>query len=165
MDHKNPDLKIPDPPRGLRAIPWRLPIWLYRLRLGWVLGHRMLLLTHKGRVSGKDRTAMLEVIKYDQDSNTHYVASGFGEKSDWFRNITITPEVTIQVAGKTFSALSRRLPPDQAREVFREYTQKHPNAIKNLAKLVGYPIGDTEGEMMAFLELIPVVAFHPQKGS
>ena len=38
-DHAD-DLKIPDPPRGIKAIPWRLPIWIYRLHLGWLLGHR-----------------------------------------------------------------------------------------------------------------------------
>jgi deazaflavin-dependent oxidoreductase (nitroreductase family) len=162
MNKPDADQKIPDPPRGLKAIPWRLPIWLYRLHLGRLLGHRFLLLTHKGRLSGKDRTAMLEVIKYDQATNTHYVASGFGEKSDWYQNIRKTPDVVIQTGGQKFLAQAESLPPDQAREVFLEYTQAHPTAIKNLAKLVGYQIGDTQEEMMAFLELIPVVAFHPQ---
>ena len=164
MDKKDADLKIPDPPRGLKAIPWRLPIWIYRLRLGWLLGHRMLLLTHKGRVSGKDRTAMLEVIKYEKVSNTHYVASGFGEKSDWYQNIIKTPNVTIQAGGKKYPVQAVSLPSDEARKVFIEYAHEHPKAIKNLAKLVGYEIGDTEEEMIAFLELLPVVAFHPKDG-
>lgn len=161
MDVDDIDLKIPDPPRGLRAIPWRLPIWLYRLHLGWLVGHRMLLLTHKGRVSGRDRTAMLEVIKYDQATNTHYVASGFGIKSDWFQNITKNPDVIIKVASDEFPAQAECLSPDEARGIFFEYTREHPNAIKNLAKLVGYEIGNTQEEMMEFLALIPVVAFRP----
>ena len=161
MNQRDADLKIPDPPRGLKAIPWRLPIWLYRLRLGWLMGHRFLLLVHKGRVSGKERRAVLEVIKYDRASNTHYVASGFGRKSDWYRNILKTPQVTIQSGGKQLAARAESLPPDQAQAVFADYVQRHPNAIKNLAKLVGYDIGDSEEEMMTFLELIPVVVFHP----
>ena len=28
-------MKFPDPPRGYKPIPWRLPIWFYRLGLGW----------------------------------------------------------------------------------------------------------------------------------
>jgi hypothetical protein len=36
------------PPRGLARLAFRLPIWLYRLRLGWLLGDRFLLLTHIG---------------------------------------------------------------------------------------------------------------------
>jgi deazaflavin-dependent oxidoreductase (nitroreductase family) len=152
---------IPNPPRGLKAIPWRLPIWLYRLHLGWLVGHRFLLLTHKGRMSGKDRTAMLEVIKFDKESNTHYVASGFGEKSDWYQNISKTPEVKIRVGSHNFRARAEKLPPDEARKVFLAYNREHPNAIKNLAKVVRYPIGNTEEELMAFLALIPVVVFRP----
>ena len=121
----------------------------------------MLLLIHKGRISGKDRTAMLEVIKYDRDANTHYVASGFGEKSDWFKNIIITPDVVIQVGSQKFPALAEKLPGEEARKVFLEYNREHPNAIKNLAKILGYQIGDTQEDMNAFLALIPVVVFRP----
>ena len=114
MDRPDTDFKMPDPPRGIKAIPWRLPIWLYRLKLGWLLGHRFLLLTHAGRASGKPRTAMLEVVHFDPESNTHYVASGFGEKSQWYQNIMKTPNVTIQVGNKKFSAVAERLPVDEA---------------------------------------------------
>lgn len=30
------------PPRGFQRLLWRAPIWLYRLGLGWLLGHRFL---------------------------------------------------------------------------------------------------------------------------
>jgi len=153
--------KIPDPPRGIRAVLWRLPIWLFRLRLGFLMGHRMLLLTHKGRISGKERYAMLEVIKYEEATNTHYVASGFGEKSDWSQNISKTPDVTIQVGNDKFPARAERLSLDKARAVFHDYNQAHPNAVRNLAKLVGYEIGSSQEDMIAFLDMIPVVAFHP----
>jgi hypothetical protein len=42
-------------PHGLTRLAFRLPIWLYRLRLGWLLGDRLLLLTHIGRTSGQRR--------------------------------------------------------------------------------------------------------------
>jgi hypothetical protein len=32
------------PPKGLSRLFYRAPIWLYRLKLGWLLGHRFLLL-------------------------------------------------------------------------------------------------------------------------
>lgn len=163
VNGQNADLKIPDPPRGIKAILWRFPIWVYRLHLGWLLGHHFLLLTHKGRISGKNRTVMLEVIKYDKATNTHYVASGFGEKSDWYQNVIKTPEVVIQVGSHKFPTLAEKLSSDEAKQVFFEYTRDHPNAIRNLAKFVGYEIGDSDEEMMAFLELIPVIVFHPKE--
>ncbi len=157
------DLKIPDPPRGIKAIPWRLPIWIYRLKLGGLLGRRMLLLTHTGRVSGQPRTAVLEVIKYDQENNTPYVASGFGEKSQWFQNITKTPEVSIQIGHKHFLAIAERLPVDEAENIFRDYHARNPNAIKNLSKIIGYQVGDSEEEITKLMRMIPVVAFRPKE--
>jgi deazaflavin-dependent oxidoreductase (nitroreductase family) len=162
MDEKAVDFKIPDPPKGFKAILWRLPIWLYRLKLGGLLGHRILLLTHIGRVSGQTRMAVLEVVYYHKESNTHYVASGFGEKSQWYQNILKTPDVTIQVGSKQISALAKRLPVDEAEKIFELYQTKHPNAIKNLSKLVGYEIGDSEDEMRAFRHSIPIIAFYPK---
>lgn len=40
----------------------RAPIWLYRARLGFLFGSRMLLLEHTGRRSGARRYVVLEVI-------------------------------------------------------------------------------------------------------
>ncbi len=162
-DERKSNFKIPDPPRGIKAIPWRLPIWLYRLKLGRLLGHRMLLLTHTGRVSGQTRTAVLEVIQYDKENNTPYVASGFGEKSQWFQNITQTPEVSIQIGNKHFLAIAERLPVDKAENIFRDYHARNPNAIKNLSKMIGYQVGDSEEEITKFMRMIPVIAFHPKE--
>ena len=84
------EINVPQPPRGLSHILWRLPITLYRARLGWLLGDRVLLLTHTGRVSGKPRQAVIEIIRYDKVADYYLVASGFGEESDWFKNIQKT---------------------------------------------------------------------------
>ena len=155
--------KLPDPPRGLRAILWRLPIWFYRLKLGWMFGHRSLLLTHIGRVSGQPRQAMLEVVQYDQKANTHYVASGFGEQADWYKNIIQTPEVSIQAAGKQILVIAERLSTEAAAEIFRDYHKRHPKALRSLAKLIGYIIPADEQEMLSFfVNQIPVIAFRPR---
>ncbi|SEK55561.1 hypothetical protein [Nonomuraea pusilla] len=46
-------VRRPDPPSGLRRALWRLPVHLYRAGLGRLLGGRLMLLTHVGRVSGR----------------------------------------------------------------------------------------------------------------
>jgi hypothetical protein len=52
-------------PAGALRLAFRLPIYLYRLDLGWLLGHRFLLFAHLGRKSGLLRETVLEVILYD----------------------------------------------------------------------------------------------------
>lgn len=59
------------------------PIWLYRARLGFVLGSRTLMLEHVGRKSGAKRYVVLEVVGHPAP-DTYVVASGFGEHAQWF---------------------------------------------------------------------------------
>ncbi len=163
MSTNNSSKTLPDPPRGYRAILWRLPIWFYRLKLGWMFGHRMLLLTHSGRVSGKSRQAMLEVVHYDKGSNTHYVASGFGEQADWYKNIIKDPKVSIQAAGRKIPVVAEQLNTQEAAPIFSEYHRRHPKALRGLAKLVGYDIPDEDKEMLSFFQnRIPLIAFRPR---
>ena len=55
----------------------RLPIWLYRLRLGWLLGGRFLLLNHTGRKTGLPRRTVLEIVHHDADNATLFVAAAW----------------------------------------------------------------------------------------
>ncbi len=147
------------PPRGLAAIPWRLPIYLYKLHLGWMLGERFLLLTHIGRKSGLPRHAVIEVVHHDPETHTWYVASGFGEKSHWFRNIMKTPQVTIQVGRRKMTAEAHRLSPEEAESILRQYAQKHPIALRELGKIIGLQYDGTPESLRQMAEQIPVVAF------
>lgn len=149
------------PPRGWKRIAWRLPIWLYRIRLGWLLGERFLLLTHTGRKSGLPRQAVLEVVRYDRATNTYYVASGFGEKSDWFRNVMKTPQVSIQVGRREMAAGAERLSLEDAEHELLDYGRRHPTALRNLARILGYQIENTEEDVRALARVVPIVAFRP----
>ena len=61
---RGPNLRwLKSKPSGTLRLVFRLPIYLYRLNLGWLLGHRGLLLTHQGRKSGLLRETVLEVIR------------------------------------------------------------------------------------------------------
>ena len=67
-------------PSGTLRLVFRLPIYLYRLNLGWLLGHRGLLLIHQGRKSGLLWETVLEVIRYDPATKESVVLSGWGRK-------------------------------------------------------------------------------------
>ena len=152
----------PQPPQGLSRIMWRLPILLYKVHLGWLLGDRFLLLIHIGRVSGETRQAVLEVIRHDKAEIVYYVASGFGEKSDWFRNLQKNPKVTIQVGKHRMDVQAERLPQEEAEREFLDYASRHPTAIKNLAGMLGYQLDGSESSLRALAEVMPVVAFRPR---
>ena len=48
----------------------RAPIWLFRVRLGFLFGHRLLMLEHVGRKSGLARYVALEVVARVGDEYT-----------------------------------------------------------------------------------------------
>ena len=52
-----------------------------------VLGRRFLLLVHTGRKTGKERRNVLEVMGSDPVAEKFFVMTGWGENSDWWRNV------------------------------------------------------------------------------
>lgn len=83
----------------------RLPLALYRLGLGMVIGAApIMVLTTRGRKSGLPRHTALE---YRQHGSKFYVISGWGQRADWLQNLLADPNVTIQCGQHTFAARAR----------------------------------------------------------
>jgi len=82
-------------------------VLLYRIGLGRLLGQRFLLLEHRGRRSGRLRRVVVEVVRRDPDRDAWIVASAWGERTQWYRNLLAQPEAMVQVGGRRRSALGR----------------------------------------------------------
>ncbi|MEJ2352392.1 MAG: nitroreductase family deazaflavin-dependent oxidoreductase [Anaerolineales bacterium] len=114
-----------EPPTGLARLALRGPIWIYRFGLGKLLGNRFLELTHIGRKSGLARHTVLEVVRYEPSSGTYYIAVGFGEHSDWYKNILANPHVEVQSGSGHFKAIAVQLSPEEAGEELVKYSHQH----------------------------------------
>ena len=151
------------PPHGLMRWLVRTPIWLYRLGLGRLLGDRFLLLTHIGRKSGQLRQSVLEVVEHDEATGAYVIASGWGEKSDWLRNIQKNPNVLVQSRGQRFEATAERLSQEQATSVARDYARRHPSAFRALAgQMSGQPVTGTDADYRALAQAVPFVILRPK---
>jgi deazaflavin-dependent oxidoreductase (nitroreductase family) len=124
------------PPKGLLRMGLRFPILIYRARCGWLLGQRFLMLTHTGRTSGLARHVVLEVVEHDEASDAYFIASGWGEKSDWLQNLEKTPRVTVDVGARRFETEARRLDAASALAVLEGYGRRHPAALRKLAQFM-----------------------------
>ena len=149
------------PPRGLSRLLYRLPILLHQASLGWLFGKRFLLLTHTGRISGLPRQAVLEVIRYDEHSESYYVVSAFGEQADWFRNIQLTPEVEITVGRYCMGALAETIPQEDAEWELLDYVRRSPLAARLLPSLIGYHVDGSEEGYRALARQLKIVRFSP----
>jgi len=151
-------------PSGLLLFGFRLPIWLYRLRLGWLMGERFLLLTHTGRKSGLTHQTVIEVVRHDTETGAYLVASGFGSKSDWFLNIQKNPNTTITVKNHTLATQARMLSESESAIELLDYAKRHPLAFKELTRIfMGKAMEATEEDCRQFAKSAPIIAFEPNK--
>lgn len=134
----------------------RAPIWIYRTRAGALFGSRFLMLEHIGRKSGAKRYVVLEVIDHPAP-DLYVIASGFGRKAQWFRNIQANPRVRVY-AGSHASrrATTRVLDQEEVDRTLAAYRSRHPRAWQQLRPLLGdmlgVPIAET-GTPLPMVEL------------
>ncbi len=151
------------PVRGLLRFGVKLPLWLYRAHLGWLLGERFLMLTHFGRKSGRPRETVLEVVDHDRATDSYVVASGWGEKPDWFQNVLKTPNVTIRVGLRQLDVKAERLTVDEAEQWLLNYARQHPRTFRELARfMTGEALASTRADCHRVSEAVPIVAFRPR---
>ncbi|WP_199432657.1 nitroreductase family deazaflavin-dependent oxidoreductase [Qaidamihabitans albus] len=152
-------VKRPQPPTGITRLVFRLPIRLYRLGLGWLLGRRLLYLVHIGRKSGRPREVVLEVVGRDSG---YLVCAGFGPNTDWYRNVLDTPEVTIQVGRHRTRAVAEALPTEEGGDVMALYGAQRPRlARRGLRKLMGIEVDGSTEDFRAAGRTLPFVRFTP----
>jgi len=153
-------------PHGVLRWGLRLPLWLYRLHLGWLLGERFLMLTHVGRKSGRLRHTVIEVVHHDRPTDTYFITSGWGEKPDWYRNLQKTPVVTIHVGRRELAIIAARAPVDDATRVLLDYAHQHPVAFRELSRvMLGRRLNGTPEDCQMLAESVPVVALRPRSKS
>jgi len=148
-------------PNLLLRMIFRFPRWLYDARLGWIFGHRALLLTHRGRKSGLLHETALEVIRYERATDTSIVISAWGERSDWFRNIRHSPALQVETGGRRYVPEQRVLTTDEAVRELERYIIEHRIAAKILERVFGFQITAGDEQRRAFAETVRMVAFRP----
>ncbi len=129
----------------------RAPTWIYKARAGALFGSRILMLEHIGRTSGAPRYAVLEVVDHPTP-DVYVVASGFGRKAQWFRNIEANPRVRVYVGGHApRRATARILEKAEADRTLAAYRDRHPQAWERfrpvLENTLGAPITDTDSPL------------------
>ncbi|HEY1677241.1 MAG TPA: nitroreductase family deazaflavin-dependent oxidoreductase [Candidatus Sulfotelmatobacter sp.] len=144
---------------------FRGPVRLYHWHLGWIFGHRCLLLTHFGRRTGLRRETVLEVVEYREKGPEVIVANGFGPNSDWVRNIEVRDEEEITVGLQHFRATHRFVPAEEALAVIRSYERRNrfiaPLVRRGFSWLLGWGYTGSEADRRRLVMQIPLIAFRP----
>ncbi len=89
-------MTYPDP-GTLNRLLFKSPLIGWRMGLSAILGPAMLVLTTWGRKTHLPRHTMLS---YTPLPGCIYVGAGWGERCDWYQNLMVNPNVTVQVHSK-----------------------------------------------------------------
>ncbi len=104
---------------------------------------------------------VLEVVRHDRVTGAYVIAAGFGERSDWLRNLAEHPETSIQVGRRLLAVRAVRLPAEKAGDELVDYQRRHPDAFSALARLLGYRVDGSEADARAMSAFLPFVALQP----
>jgi len=134
----------------------RAPVWLYRARLGFVFGSRLLMLEHTGRKTGIRRYVVLEAVDHP-NPRSYVVAAGFGDRAQWLRNVRASPRVRVYTgARRPVVATARPLTSEETAAALTAYARRHPRAWAALKPVFETTLGariDSDGTSLPMIAL------------
>jgi deazaflavin-dependent oxidoreductase (nitroreductase family) len=162
-----------DRPRALslgpgRVLRWllRVPVAMYSAHAGWLLGHRFLLLRHRGRRSHRLYGTVLEVVAWQPAAREAVVMSAFGPRSQWYRNVLAGQAVEVQIARLRFAPSVHPLDTDEAVGVLADYERRNrlaaPLVRAVLSKLAGFRYDGSDAARRRLVHTLPLVALRPR---
>jgi deazaflavin-dependent oxidoreductase (nitroreductase family) len=155
----------PAPPAGFLRRLLGLPTSIYKAHLGFLLGHRFLVLVHTGRRTGQRHETPLEVIRYDPTTREAIVAAGWGRKTQWLHNVEAGLAREVWIGRDRYVPTYRLLDPDEAEAVFASY-ERHSGLPKALVRavlshLLGWPYDGSSDARRRAVEQLPLLGFRP----
>lgn len=140
-------------PTGLMRVLVRMPVLLYRLRLGGLIGKHTLLLTTTGRRTGRARVVPLD---YQQEGDTLYLIPEQGTHATWYRNLVAQPEVALQVGGRRIAGVATPLAdPQEKAHVLKLFVRRSARLAE---RYYGIPRGASDEELLQLAPQRAVVA-------
>ena len=129
-------------PSWLRARMAKWALLAYRLGLGRLLGHKVLVLTTTGRATTRVRRTPLW---YVQEGDVVYCLSGWGTTSDWYRNVEADPCATLELGNQRWETTA---------EVIHERSER-----ERVLRLTESKYGRLTIRVFYHLDLVALVAF------
>lgn len=146
--------KIPYPEQPWLKTAFKLPMVLYRLGLGSLVGRLFMVITTRGRKSGQPRRTAVEFHIWH---GRKFVVAAW-QKSDWYRNILADPRVTIQTAAGVEHVIARRLTEDADLEDVYAFAEQNP-LMRRIWEAMGFKL--TREEFIRNKAHIHVLTFDP----
>ncbi len=136
------------------------PRLLYGIGLGGWYGRIALLLTTRGRISGKPRITPLQ---YEQVNGTYVVASVRGVAADWYRNLLAEPRVEVRVRRSRFRGTAEAsTDPATIADFLEVRMEKRPRFVGQVLRFRGVPADPTRADLESYASRLAIVRITPE---
>lgn len=150
-------------PTGVLRMLLRLPLWLYRLRLGWLAGHRLVYIVHRGRRTGARREAVAEVVRYERSVPEIVVVAAWGGAPNWYLNLVAGPAIEVRTGFQRWTQPAHRfLDGPETLRILIAYQHAHPHLWRRLAPALGLPADPADPRWPAVAGSLHTIAFTPR---
>ena len=143
---------------------FKLPLVLYRIRLGWTFGHRFVLLTHVGRRSGQTRRTILAALHFDAQTKEIMAISAWSA-SEWYKNILASPALQVETGFTRYTPAQRFLTTEEIALLFEEYRRERPIFSRMVCRIPGWKWDSSHEELLELAQTLRGVAFRPQEAA
>ncbi len=142
----------------------KLPLVLYRTGLGWLFGHRFVLLTHVGRRSGKTRRTVLAVLRFDANTKEIMAISAWSA-SEWYQNILAHPALQVETGLTRYAPTQRFLTLEEVATLFEDYRRQRPIFSRIVCRIPGWKWNSSHEEFLDLAQTLHGVAFRPKEAA
>lgn len=151
-------------PNALTRCLNRAPVAVYRAGLGRLFGRALLMITHRGRRSGRTYRTVVQVVRYDPVTQESVVMAGWGAGSDWYQNLRAAPALAIETGGVRYRPVQRFLSPDEVAAELLPFSRRYRGVLSMLGRRLGVPQDGSDGARRALAAVLPMVGFRPVAG-
>lgn len=140
----------------------RWPLLLYKVRLGWLLGHRFLVVGHVGRHSGRLHHTVVEVLRYDGSADEAVVMTPWPRTANWYRNLLVRPAAEIWIGARCYRSEQRMLSAQEITALLDDYARKGRAEGLGLRRLMGWSLDLNDSARYEIASRVGAVAFRPK---
>lgn len=140
---------------------FKMPIFMWKIGLGEFVGPYYLLITTRGRKSGKWRDTPLEFSRHKL-TNEPVIISGWAYRSDWVKNLLADPRLQVRVGRQRYNAIAIPLSLEECADTIEEYTTYAPTMKKVFERWSQVPLDGTRQSLLENAKFFP--CFRLQKG-
>jgi deazaflavin-dependent oxidoreductase (nitroreductase family) len=150
-------------PNTLLKFFFKAPLFMHKLGLGgWerIIGAQWMLIRTTGRKTGKRRETLVDVMDYNQATDTYYIEAAYGSRADWYKNIKANPTFEAQVGRRKFQANAVELTEKDTGEMLVQFFRRNPAYTRSVMAMVGMKFKD-ENELREIGKNLTLLAVKP----